>query len=89
MLCGNFENSALTLRPPQSGIDPREAAYIQAKTVTSLGDWTSYLENVGLEGLDISQFVPSAKDAVAGQNIPIISFAVSGGGQRYYNILLR
>ncbi|KAL8292316.1 hypothetical protein RQP46_001782 [Phenoliferia psychrophenolica] len=63
-------------------VDPLEAAYIQAKTVTSLDDWTAYLNGVGLEGLDVSIFVPSADKAVAGKTMPILSFAVSGGGQR-------
>ena len=66
----------------QHTLDPEEAAYIQAKTVTSLGDWTAYLTNVGLDHFDIEKFVPSAKDAIPGITVPLIAISASGGGQR-------
>ncbi|KAL8278897.1 hypothetical protein RQP46_008768 [Phenoliferia psychrophenolica] len=65
-----------------SAIDPSEKAYVQDKAVTSLGDWTSYLQNIGLEGFNISEFVPSSENAVAGQTVPIVALGISGGGQR-------
>ncbi|KAK4701506.1 lysophospholipase, partial [Phenoliferia sp. Uapishka_3] len=63
-------------------VDPQEAAYIQEKTVTSLGDWKSYLGGVGLEGLDVNTFVSEGANADPGKTMPLVGFAVSGGGQR-------
>lgn len=69
-------------RTVQQTIDPNESAYIARKTVTSLDVWTSYLHAVNLTGLVVSDFVPAPADAVAGQTVPNVGFAVSGGGIR-------
>mgnify|MGYP001595007542 FL=1 len=66
----------------QPELDLGEEAYIAGKTVTSLSHWTSYLDNVALDGLDVSRFVPSAGKAIPGQTVPVVSVVVSGGGQR-------
>lgn len=63
-------------------LDPDESAYIDAKTKTSLYDWRSYLENAGLDDLDISAFVPLDQNAVPGDTVPLIGIAAAGGGQR-------
>ncbi|KAL8283199.1 hypothetical protein RQP46_005977 [Phenoliferia psychrophenolica] len=52
------------------------------KTVTSLEDWRSYLTNVGLDGLDISKFVPTMANAFPGVTVPIVGLSASGGGMR-------
>ncbi|KAK4703987.1 lysophospholipase, partial [Phenoliferia sp. Uapishka_3] len=79
---GACPQAGVTIRRGQT-IDSDEAAYIQGKTVSSLGDWTDYLTRIGLDGLDISTFVPSSADAVAGNTVPNLGFAVSGGGVRF------
>ncbi|KAL8286878.1 hypothetical protein RQP46_003884 [Phenoliferia psychrophenolica] len=57
-------------------------AYIQRKTQTSVGNWTAYLNNVGLEGLLVETFVPLSTFAVPGVTVPLIAFAASGGAER-------
>ncbi|KAL8292573.1 hypothetical protein RQP46_001185 [Phenoliferia psychrophenolica] len=71
-----------TLTHLQETIDPSEAAYIASKTVSSLPVWAEYLNNVGLEDFDVSTFVPSAETAVGGSTLPLVGFAVAGGGVR-------
>lgn len=66
----------------QQTLNSEETTYIQSKTETSLADWTSYLTNVGLEGLNLSSFVPTEATAVPGETVPLVGIAVSGGGLR-------
>lgn len=66
----------------QGSINPEEAAYVLSKTKNSLADWTAYLKNVNLEGLDVSTFVPSSANAKPAVTVPNIGFAISGGGER-------
>ncbi|KAL8279295.1 hypothetical protein RQP46_008332 [Phenoliferia psychrophenolica] len=61
---------------------PPRAPYIYGKTQNSLEDWRGYLENVGLEGLDVSSFVPASNRAIAGVTVPMIGITASGGAQR-------
>ncbi|KAL8278579.1 hypothetical protein RQP46_009071 [Phenoliferia psychrophenolica] len=59
---------------------PEEAAYISRKTASSVPAWKAYLENVGLQGLNITEFVKT--NGVAGRTMPNVAFALSGGGYK-------
>ncbi|KAL8292031.1 hypothetical protein RQP46_001497 [Phenoliferia psychrophenolica] len=63
-------------------IHRQESDYVQAKARSSVQHWTYYLNSVALEGLDVSSFVPSSDSAVAGNTLPIIGVAASGGALR-------
>ena len=63
-------------------INPEEAKYVIRKTQNSAADWTSYLNNVGLQGLDVNAFVAGTKSGRPGVDMPNVAFAISGGGQR-------
>lgn len=61
---------------PAVPLNPLEADYVQQKRAQSGSAWTSYLTGAGLINFDIATFVASTS------NLPVISIAVSGGGER-------
>lgn len=48
----------------------------------STGDWTAYLNNVGLAGLNVPAFVAGTASGRPGVDMPNVAFAISGGGER-------
>lgn len=63
-----------------------EAKYVQEKASKSVQGWAEYLTRVNLTGFDVADFLAQATStegsAVAGQTLPNIGFAASGGGHR-------
>lgn len=74
-----FPHYAYNVLYKQGPIDPKEEAHVLGKTATSAGDWTSYLNTVNLDGLDVG-FVK--QNGIPGVTMPSIAFAISGGGDR-------
>ncbi|KAL8278162.1 hypothetical protein RQP46_009486 [Phenoliferia psychrophenolica] len=50
------------------------------RQLNSSHDWKAYLANVGLQGLNVTDFVKT--DGVAGVSMPTIGIALSGGGYK-------
>ncbi|KAL8287260.1 hypothetical protein RQP46_003712 [Phenoliferia psychrophenolica] len=73
--------SGLSIRTG-STLNADEAAYVLAKGVESLPVWTEYLTRIGIEDFNVSSFVPSSETAVGGSTLPMVGFAVGGGGVR-------
>ncbi|KAH9814848.1 lysophospholipase [Melampsora americana] len=67
-------------------ISDGEASYVQEKASKSVQGWVEYLTRVNLTDFDVADFLSSATSsegsAVAGQTLPNIGFAASGGGHR-------
>ena len=72
----------LTSLASQTLLNPNETAYVLAKTANSVGDWTTYLNQLGLADLNVSAFVLTAADARPAETLPSIAIAISGGGTR-------
>jgi lysophospholipase len=58
-----------------------EANYIAQKAAKSTSSWHAYLTQVGLSELDIANFT-AGTPPVAGETLPNIGIAMSGGGIR-------
>ena len=76
--------AGITIRRTSTAIplNPEEAKYVIRTTQNSATDWTIYLNNVGLQGLDVNAFVSGTKLGRPGIDMPNVAFVISGGAQR-------
>ncbi|KNZ55942.1 hypothetical protein VP01_253g12 [Puccinia sorghi] len=75
----------LVRQPSVAGpLNPGEAKYVLSKAQKSLPLWRTYLENAGLLGFNIDEFLSAAaqKGGTPAVTLPNFGFALSGGGAR-------
>ncbi|KAH9817171.1 lysophospholipase catalytic domain-containing protein [Melampsora americana] len=66
------------------GLSQGEAAYISSKANLSIPLWSDFLKKAGLKDFDVVSFLDKASKtgAFAGDTVPNIALALSGGGNR-------
>lgn len=66
------------------GLSPGEEAYVSSKANLSIPLWSDFLKQAGLKDFDIEDFLHKATTtgARAGDTVPNIALALSGGGNR-------